>query len=305
MAVYETELKLRVMAADEWKQILKSPVLSVWRQADTYSKEMLEARYYDTADGRLHKAGFAYRVRRENGRWIATVKGRGQAGGGLHKRLEYNLAVAAPGPDLSVFNGIDAPVCGLQQAVGAGELKTVMITRFERETVLISVGDSTIEVAADRGEIIAGGKRSPILEIELELKSGVPSALLLIGAKLAGQFFMLLEPRSKFARGLELAGIPAVVDQPEAGPVIGRVHRLLAVQAELWNNPGERRVEQLADVRALQHSIAGIAAYDGLKVQLEAWRAALEKTGTVDLKKSIPVLLNIWAVALDLGREPY
>nr|WP_092070047.1 CYTH domain-containing protein [Dendrosporobacter quercicolus]NSL48105.1 CYTH domain-containing protein [Dendrosporobacter quercicolus DSM 1736]SDM05508.1 CYTH domain-containing protein [Dendrosporobacter quercicolus] len=300
MAEYETELKLQITTSADGDKILEAPVLTAAMQAGTRRKDCLEARYYDTADGSLRMAGWAYRVRCEAGAWVATVKGGGQAAGGLHKRLEYNIAVAGPEPDLAVFSGTPAGK-KLRSAAGASKLKTVMLTRFERETALVVIDGSTIEVAVDKGEIIAGHQRSPILEIELELKAGTPTVLLLTGAKLAEQFSLLLEPRSKFARGLALAGLAAWADQPAAGPVINRVHRLLAAQAALWHNPAEQQQEQqLLDISDLQQLIAGIAAYDGLKPRLADWRAVLEQAGTIDSKKTIPLLLTVWAIALDL-----
>lgn len=299
MAAYETELKLQVMMPADGDKILEAPVLTAAMQAGTRCKDCLEARYYDTASGNLRKAGWAYRVRYEAGAWVATVKGGGQAAGGLHKRLEYNIAVAGPEPDLAVFSSTTAGK-KLRQAAGGSELKTVMLTSFERETALLVIDGSTIEVAVDKGEIIAGQQRSPILEVELELKAGMPAVLLLTGAKLAGQFSLLLEPRSKFARGLALAGLAAWADQPAAGPVINRVHRLLAAQAALWYNPvKQQQAHQLLEISGLQQLIAGMAAYDGVKPRLADWRAVLEQAGTLDIKKTIPLLLTIWAIALD------
>ncbi len=42
-------------------------------------------------------------------------------------------------------------------------------------------------------------RNRPIAELELELKAGRPAAVLAIGAALAQEFPLLVEPRSKFA----------------------------------------------------------------------------------------------------------
>lgn len=169
--------------------------------------QQLEARYFDTPSHALQKAKLAYRIRREGEAWVATVKGDGSSKGGLHARLEWNVPVLNSEPEIEVFSHTDIGV-RLQEVVGDEILEPILITSFERKTVNVSMPDgSTIEVAADKGAIIAGEKTAPILEIELELKTGQPMALFMLGAALAREYPLLPEPDSKFYRGLLLAGL--------------------------------------------------------------------------------------------------
>lgn len=186
-------------------------------------KQVLDARYFDTSTYCLQKEKIAYRVRREGDQWVATVKGGGSSSGGLHERQEWNVIVSDPQPDLTVFAGTDIGE-KLMGIVGSQALKPILITRFERKTLDVCMPDgSQIEVAADRGEIIAGAKHAPILEVELELKSGTPSALLSLGAALATEYPLLPETDSKFYRGLLLAGL--VKKQPKSMLPLPQIHK--------------------------------------------------------------------------------
>ncbi|MBP2626891.1 MAG: domain containing protein [Firmicutes bacterium] len=179
-------------------------------------RQVLDARYFDTATYCLQKAKLAYRIRREGEQWVATIKGGGLSSGGLHERQEWNIVVNDAQPDITVFEGTDIGKY-LIELVGNQRLKPILITKFERRTLDVIMPDgSQIEVAADQGTIVAGSKKAPILEIELELKSGKPSALFQLGAALAREYPLLPESDSKFYRGLKLAGLATVQPQKAA-----------------------------------------------------------------------------------------
>lgn len=179
--------------------------------------EQMDARYFDTPTYSLQKEKIAYRVRREGDTWVATVKAGGSSKGGLHARREWNVVVEDEQPDLTVFSDTEIGM-RLQELVGEELLEPILITRFERQRMDVLMPDgSRIEVAADQGEILAGGKTEPILEVELELKSGQSESLLLLGAELAREYPLLPESRSKFHRGLILAGLSS--EEPIKGNV--------------------------------------------------------------------------------------
>jgi len=173
-------------------------------------RQVLDARYFDTATYCLQNAKLAYRIRREGEQWVATIKGGGKSSGGLHERQEWNVVVSDAQPDITVFEGTDIgkTVIGL---VGNQVLEPIVITKFERRTLDVIMPDgSHIEVAADQGTIVAGSKNTPILEVELELKSGKTAALLELGAALSREYPLVPESDSKFYRGLKLAGLVTV-----------------------------------------------------------------------------------------------
>jgi inorganic triphosphatase YgiF len=112
-------------------------------------------------------------------------------------------------PDITVFQGTEAwPI--ISEAIGIQELIPLCVTNFVRNTMEINTPDgAVIEVSVDRGEIVAGDKTEKILEIELELKKGDQSAIVDLGEKLANEYLLLAEPRSKYHRALLLAGLIA------------------------------------------------------------------------------------------------
>jgi triphosphatase len=169
--------------------------------------QQLEARYFDTPSHALQKAKLAYRIRREGENWVATVKDSGSSKGGLHARQEWNQIVSHNEPDVEVFSHMEIGA-KLQEVAGDEILEPILITSFERRKVDVVMPDgSTVEVAADKGTIIAGEKTAPILEIELELKTGQAGSLFMLGAALAKEYPLLPETKSKFYRGLLLAGL--------------------------------------------------------------------------------------------------
>ncbi len=203
----ETELKLRCTDPSVWENIMISKSLSEIAVPGSEHIENLDAHYFDTPSYCLQKAKLAYRVRREGEKWIATVKGGGSSAGGLHERREWNVVVSDCEPNIGVFHDT-AVGMQLAQVVGSEILSPIVITRFERRKLDVIMPDgSQIEVAADQGEIIAGESTAPILEVELELKSGQPASLLRLGAILAREYSLLPDPDSKFYRGLILAGL--------------------------------------------------------------------------------------------------
>lgn len=232
----EIELKLQVTSPDVWQELLDSPLWGdkMWRQ------QMMEAIYFDTPSRALNERRIAYRVRREGSQYVATVKSGGSSKGGLHQRREWNVEVKDSQSDITVFKELDCwPE--LEKIAGDQPFAPLFITAFERRTLDIYTNEgAVIEVAADKGEIIAGEKRAPILELELELKRGEPKSLLKLGARATKEYPLLLEARSKFHRAMELAGLISV--QPElkaAGAkekALENIQSLLALQVTLQEN---------------------------------------------------------------------
>ncbi|MEW5790247.1 MAG: CHAD domain-containing protein [Pseudomonadota bacterium] len=307
----ETELKLHLTDPARWNAILRTPALLELAGGQPPRQEHLEARYFDTADGALRQARLAYRIRREGARWVATIKADGSSFGGLHQRPEWNVAVAEPTPDLAPF--LATPIGPtLREAVSDAPLVELFRTRFERTMLDLHTptGDA-IEFAADRGEILAGEAREAILELELELKAGEPGALLRLGARLARDFPLLPEPRSKFHRALLLAGLDArparfAADDFEPDPaapagtvlshlLIHEIHRLLDRQAAFLDAPDD--AESLHQLRVQLRRLRALLAfakpllgsgYDEHQDALRQWGRSLASVREID------VLISAW-----------
>ncbi len=194
----ETELKLAVDAADVAR--LRQRL----RRFGRPKVERLETVYYDSADFALAKQGIALRVRRAGGRWLQTLKTLG-APTALARRGEWEMPAPRGRLDLARFAG--TPLPALLRAQPALAIAPRFRTRFTR--ALWTSADRAIEIALDRGEIVAGDRSAPICELELELKAGAAAALWPLALELAGsgRSALALAPYgdSKASRGVALA----------------------------------------------------------------------------------------------------
>src|SRR5262249_35968750 len=92
-------------------------------------------------------------------------------------------------------------------------------TRIQRTVYPIRNGESEIELTIDKGKIEAGGKSSPLCEVELELKRGEIDDLFETARKLAKEVPLQLAVSSKAERGYSLiAGKKA--EAVKAAPVV-------------------------------------------------------------------------------------
>ncbi len=158
----------------------------------------LDATYFDTPDHALRKAGYGLRVRDGEGGRKQTLKS--ASAGGVFSRGEWEEKIAGPGPDRDALARTPAA------AMLAGEdLAPVFTTRVERTVRIVRVGEAVIEVALDRGELSADGRRAPVCELELELKSGEPAALFDLARQLSKRVPLRLSLISKAERGYGLA----------------------------------------------------------------------------------------------------
>ncbi|MGQ0286733.1 CYTH domain-containing protein [Pasteurellaceae bacterium 22721_9_1] len=166
--------------------------------------------YYDSADRHFARHKMGLRVRSENQQFEMTLKTDGNVTGGLHVRPEYNMPLTSNQPDIEkllALKEFDFP----QNLT----LQPIFSTDFERDSWLIECGQHTeIEIALDRGEIMANGQVSPICELEFELKNGEVQDLLTFVANLGLMNGVRLSSASKAQRGYQLAkgGVPSLID---------------------------------------------------------------------------------------------
>src|SRR3546814_20934933 len=99
-------------------------------------------------------------------------KADGASAAGLFVRSEWERAVKDDRPILDDTTPIRALLGG-----AADDMVPAFEVRIARRTWIVSEGGATIELVLDRGEAVAGDRKSPICEIELELKAGAPAAL--------------------------------------------------------------------------------------------------------------------------------
>lgn len=197
----EVELKLAGRLED-LRRIPGHPLVQTLAQGRA-STRALDSVYFDTPDGDLVAAGFGLRVRRVDGQRIQTVKGERNAAGGLFDRLEVESPIDADTPDLGRIPD-PALASRLREIVRGKPLEPIFRTEFRRTQRLLREGDTEWTLDVDLGEVIAGEKRVPIRELELELRSGEPAQLFQFALQLGEQFDLLPATRSKAERGYAL-----------------------------------------------------------------------------------------------------
>ena len=120
----------------------------------------LESHYFDTADRRLRARGASLRVRRTGDSFVQTVKTRSEDSGAHSVRGEWECPVAGLVPELDAV--ADPAALDRLGMVLPEELEQVFVTEVERRLVLVEqavpgAGSSIIEVAFDRGDVVADG----------------------------------------------------------------------------------------------------------------------------------------------------
>jgi inorganic triphosphatase YgiF len=205
----ETELKLFV-DADDMPAFQAAPAIEE-HAANRGVRRRLRAIYYDTADGRLRKAGLTLRVRQSGARFIQTVKSARD-----HdplRRGEWEATVSSMTPDIALA------VPFLPARLGARLLddppSPIFSTDIRRLVRTVALPAGRVEVSFDVGTITAGENSEPVAEIELELKEGSAQALYELGLRLLEHGQARPSILSKSDRGFALAdGRARGVDKP-------------------------------------------------------------------------------------------
>ncbi|MSQ60297.1 MAG: CYTH domain-containing protein [Betaproteobacteria bacterium] len=196
----ELEIKL-AGPQDLLERVLRSPLLRKRTQSRSTTR-LLHNVYFDTPNSALRSQGIGLRLRKQGRKWIQTIKRERAVGAGLHDRGEFESAVSLRLPSFAALEG-----SGFQDTFAYLELREllqpVFTTEFRRSTRTVGWGEVLIEVAFDRGHILAG-EVAPLCDLELELKHGEPGALFMLATELCSRFPLRLENRSKAERGYAL-----------------------------------------------------------------------------------------------------
>ena len=209
-SMFEIELKFQVPEAT--RRAVEQAVATGASQ-----RTRLQAIYFDTPDRRLAAAGIALRLRKEGRRWVQTLKA---AGPDAMQRLEHNVPLAGamavpagtvPGADPQRHAGTAAgELLGAALAARAGEtsaprLVALFRTDIWRRTRTLRARGGTVELAFDSGVIVAGERRLPVCELEVELLSGRPAAVIDVARRWVRRHGLWLDVGSKAERGDLLA----------------------------------------------------------------------------------------------------
>lgn len=312
----EVELKLRV-PAEALPQLEECPALREHARSPLQKTRLLGT-YYDTVDGRLAMAGLTLRVRQAGERYVQTLKGASDGPGVVADRAEWEVELPGPSPDLAAF--ADPAVIERTGLEPGAALVPRFTTRIERDTVTLDWPDgrdrsACIEVAIDRGEIVAGERVLPVAEVELELKDGQPATLFGLAETLRAVAPLAIEPLPKAARGQLLAsgeaprGVKAgkLRLAPDLGVEAGMAAIFRYGLGHLLRNEAAARdgrdPEGLHQVRvALRRLRSALAIFKGIlpEADRERWQGELRWTlGELGPARDLDVFLGSTLPALE------
>ena len=154
--------------------------------------------YFDTPTGALSARKWTLRCRKENDRFICTLKTPAQG----NARREWETEEKDILKSIDKLCILDTPQ-ELRHLCQTGVIP-ICGAEFSRIAITLTFGESILEIALDAGVLTGGGKMAPIAELEVELKSGSTADADAFAAELAENFGLTEEPKSKFARALAL-----------------------------------------------------------------------------------------------------
>ncbi|MEH6625773.1 MAG: CYTH domain-containing protein [Motiliproteus sp.] len=208
----EIELKLSLPPSAQ-QQLLQHPLLQQLSIAKCEQRQLFNL-YFDTPDQALNQHRVALRIRSQGERYIQTLKTKGNSGGGLHQRQEWEWDLPEPVLDLSLL-----PANSLPEAIDIGAIQPAFNTDFMRTAWQLQLRQDNrqahIELVLDDG-FAATGKTShtgndknkmptdPISEIELELISGDPQLIFFLAIELTKTIPLRISRISKAERGFRL-----------------------------------------------------------------------------------------------------
>lgn len=210
----EIELKFLVPAAS------RAALAAELSGRGTPRRVWLTAAYLDTPDRRLARAGLAWRVRCEGGRWIQALK---SAGAGALERFEHEVVRPDAEPDAEA-HADTAPGQALLKLLGkaredgldAGVRFQTQVRRLSRR---VRTRGAVVDIALDEGRLIADAEVRRLREVEFELVSGSVLAMLALVERWRRRFGLILDPRHKAERGHALAcGEPEAPLRKAAAP---------------------------------------------------------------------------------------
>lgn len=189
----EIELKLTALSEDIERVL---PELVKALKVVDLQEAFLTNTYYDTPEALLNKSKVALRIREKDGCYIQTFKTKGKSVAGVHQRGEWEWYLASNKLDETLLSAVGWP-----ENVDVKNLAPYFSTNFKRTSGVINYKDSKIELAVDVGYIEAGGVRSPLSEIELEIIEGCVDSLFDVASEIAKILPVMLADVSKAEKG--------------------------------------------------------------------------------------------------------
>ncbi len=242
----------------------------------------LRATYFDTDDRLLGRHRMALRLRLEGDTWVQTLKAaRPHSVDRLEENADRGVGDGGDAPSLDLALHGDGEAGRLLHALLAQHPGAVLRPRYatdvRRLRHTVALGGTSVEIALDEGEIVAGARRATIREVEFERLSGDASALFHLAGRWQQRHGLWLDIVSKAERGERLAAGDGLAPAVKAG----RAHVARGQDAAT----GLRRIvaaglaQVLGNASAIVHGAAGDEHVHQARVGLRRLRTALRELG--------------------------
>lgn len=151
--------------------------------------------YYDTVDEFLSKNKCGLRLRRENDISVCCLK--------IHTkneliREEYEVFAS------DIYEGIKKLDNSFLNTVDINTITESCKVNFIRHAYVYETSKFKAEFALDSGEILANNKKEPLLEMEIEYKSGDEHSFMEFINIFQNEYNLEIETKSKLLRGILL-----------------------------------------------------------------------------------------------------
>jgi inorganic triphosphatase YgiF len=285
----ETEIKL-ACSPTMLERLRDHPLL-----AGDERTQILTTTHFDTPDARLSRSGATLRIR-DNGSGREQTLKLASLQGFAGRRCEWNSPVSGDLPDLTALPA-EARYT-LINLLGHEPLAPVATAVINRTTRHLHSGHSTVEIAFDVGQLMAGGREEAVCELELELIEGELADVIALALKLPLGSDLRWSVRSKAERCRMLAhNLPPVAVQTQPVPLSPAMDVARACQCVAWNCLG-----QLLANYPLVITAADPEGVHQTRVAIRRLRAALTLFADVTSDEIGTVLrAELKAVALALG----
>jgi inorganic triphosphatase YgiF len=207
----ETEIKYRLRSKAEVDDILDNELITDHMMPDSRVTDHLTNTYFDTPAGDLNARKAIFRIREDDGSYVATVKISKSVSDGLHQRQEWSVEQDDDEPDIKFFLRLaesdgdpDEALTELLSSIEDEALEEVCSVEFDRTSIHVGYGDTLIELACDAGVYRAGKAEEEFFEIELELIEGNVIDLREFGDELEKVLDIIPENMSKYERSIRL-----------------------------------------------------------------------------------------------------
>jgi inorganic triphosphatase YgiF len=200
----EIEAKFRVEDSAVFENLLAIRSVGPYAFEVVPEEEIQQNTYFDTEDGRIRLAHHALRVRTIGNKMIASFKGPTRIVDAVHERNEWEVEIGGD-PSPASWPPSEARTRALAM-VGTERLQPIVRIHTVRRHIRVILNGSPIaDLCLDEGTISAEGRRIPFRELEIEsAPEASRSEFDALVNRIESEQKLVAEPKSKFARGLEL-----------------------------------------------------------------------------------------------------